>query len=245
MTGEDRLLIVAPHPDDETLGTGGAIQEALVHGASVKVVYLTDGDLIWDGRMRRKEAVRAMEVLGLDPGKLFFLGYPDFWLFRLWKKIPEGAGKCLLSDLKNILTEFRPTRILVTAPFDRNRDHQAAFLFLNAALDGLRPRWAPSQVLLYLIHACRRPHHLNWITHPLNPQQIEKKRHAILQYVSQLAFRRDFLLSFVRTHERFLEWPCHVDSSPAFCYNNPNERGIKAQPLKEDPVRSLCDRLAG
>ena len=44
LTREDRLLIVAPHPDDEILGTGGLIQQAIAVGADVRVVYLTNGD---------------------------------------------------------------------------------------------------------------------------------------------------------------------------------------------------------
>ena len=40
----DRVLIVAPHPDDEALGAGGLIQSAVDSGADVKVVYLTHGD---------------------------------------------------------------------------------------------------------------------------------------------------------------------------------------------------------
>src|SRR5262245_15878805 len=39
-----RLLLVAPHPDDETLGAGGLIQRVQATGGVVKVVYLTDGD---------------------------------------------------------------------------------------------------------------------------------------------------------------------------------------------------------
>ncbi len=43
-TSDDRVLIVAPHEDDETLATGGVIQQALAAGARVRVVYLTYGD---------------------------------------------------------------------------------------------------------------------------------------------------------------------------------------------------------
>ena len=39
-----RILILAPHPDDECLGTGGLIQQALAKGAKVKVVFITNGD---------------------------------------------------------------------------------------------------------------------------------------------------------------------------------------------------------
>ncbi|MCB1569830.1 MAG: PIG-L family deacetylase, partial [Xanthomonadales bacterium] len=40
----DRLLVVVPHPDDETLATGGLIQRALLAGAALRVVFATDGD---------------------------------------------------------------------------------------------------------------------------------------------------------------------------------------------------------
>src|SRR5712664_3781285 len=43
-TKDDRIVIVAPHPDDEILGAGGLIQAALAVGADVRVIYLTNGD---------------------------------------------------------------------------------------------------------------------------------------------------------------------------------------------------------
>jgi len=92
----DRLLILAPHPDDETIGCAGVIQQALKAGAEVRVVYLTNGDhnefafivyekritfrraeFIHMGLVRRQEAIAAMRLLGLSQDKLTFLGYPD------------------------------------------------------------------------------------------------------------------------------------------------------------------------
>ena len=43
-TKEDRVLVLAPHPDDEDISCGGVIQRALKSGAQVKVAYLTCGD---------------------------------------------------------------------------------------------------------------------------------------------------------------------------------------------------------
>jgi len=37
-------MVVAPHPDDEVLGAGGLIQQAVAAGAEVRIVYLTNGD---------------------------------------------------------------------------------------------------------------------------------------------------------------------------------------------------------
>jgi LmbE family N-acetylglucosaminyl deacetylase len=97
----DSVLIVAPHPDDETLACGGLVQVAIAAGARVSVVYLTSGDgLEWDillsrapmpepskmlalGRRRMGEARNAAAVLGIPSENLYFLGYPDAGLSQL------------------------------------------------------------------------------------------------------------------------------------------------------------------
>lgn len=99
----ERVLILAPHPDDEAIACAGVIQEALNSGAKVKVVYLTNGDhnelafivyekritvrqgeFIHMGQVRQKEAVKAMKSLGLSENDLVFLGYPDFGTFAIF-----------------------------------------------------------------------------------------------------------------------------------------------------------------
>jgi LmbE family N-acetylglucosaminyl deacetylase len=101
----ERILIIAPHPDDEVIACGGLIQEAMALGDSVWVVYLTTGDGSWPsawrvtgnmfpgsedyielGRARVVEAMAGTTVLGLDSTQLFFLGYPDNHLTGLWQK---------------------------------------------------------------------------------------------------------------------------------------------------------------
>ena len=95
LTPNDRLLIVAPHPDDEVLGCGGLIATAAAQGVPVCVVYLTSGDAftvaaalttrtaptpdecLQLGRVRIHEAQRGLELLGLTSGDAVFLGYPD------------------------------------------------------------------------------------------------------------------------------------------------------------------------
>jgi LmbE family N-acetylglucosaminyl deacetylase len=103
ITSKDRLLIIAPHPDDETLACSGAIQQAIEAGAPVKVVWLTCGDgFEWDelflshrailpqdgmielGKLRAKEARQATRELGLADKDGIFLGYPDGSLLRLF-----------------------------------------------------------------------------------------------------------------------------------------------------------------
>ena len=101
----DRILILAPHPDDEAIGCAGLIQQARGIGAEIKVVYLTNGDnnqfafivyekrltfrkgeFIHMGQVRRAEAIKAMKLLGLDESQLIFLGYPDFGTFNIFSQ---------------------------------------------------------------------------------------------------------------------------------------------------------------
>lgn len=93
---DDRILIVAPHVDDEAIAASGYALDAIANGAEVFVVYLTAGDCarfstrlmhktleptasnyLSVGRTRISEAHAAMKLLGIPADHLFVLGYPD------------------------------------------------------------------------------------------------------------------------------------------------------------------------
>jgi LmbE family N-acetylglucosaminyl deacetylase len=93
---QDRVLIVAPHIDDEAIGAGGYAIDVLANGAEVFVVFLTAGDCnrfsarllnktleptasnyLSVGLTRIAEAKTAMKLLGIQPDHFFILGYPD------------------------------------------------------------------------------------------------------------------------------------------------------------------------
>jgi len=97
-----RLLVIAPHPDDEVLGAGGLMQRVKSTGGTVRVVYLTDGDgypegvkeedhveaptardYLGYGKQRRREARAALVRLGLADAFQTFLGFPDGGLCML------------------------------------------------------------------------------------------------------------------------------------------------------------------
>ena len=99
-----RLLVIAPHPDDEVLSAGGLIQRVRGLGGTVHVVYLTDGDgypegvQVQDrveiptasdyrgyGRRRRSEARAALHELGVPGDAHTFLSFPDTGLCRLMR----------------------------------------------------------------------------------------------------------------------------------------------------------------
>jgi LmbE family N-acetylglucosaminyl deacetylase len=100
---ESRLLIFAPHPDDEVLAAGGLIQQVREAGGTVHVVYLTSGESYTDsikfekhishtpkasdyralGHQRESEARAALRTLGVGAWSLTFLGFPNGGLNRL------------------------------------------------------------------------------------------------------------------------------------------------------------------
>lgn len=97
------LLIFAPHCDDEVLGAGGLMYQAVHNGCPVHVVVITNGDgfrigvlrdfhkvtavgsdFVNYGYMRQNETRTALGVLGLKPDHIAFLGYPDRGLLPMW-----------------------------------------------------------------------------------------------------------------------------------------------------------------
>lgn len=267
---KDRVLIMAPHPDDEAIGCAGIIQQALSSGAQVKIAYLTNGEhnqlafivfekrivfrkggFVYMGEVRRNEAIAAMKLLGLDPSNLIFLGYPDFGTFnifsRYWQSkkpfkdimtrissvpykenlsfgapyVPEN----ILSDVKKVLLDYKPTKIFISHPADVNGDHKAFYLFLEIALRDLRGQIPRPQVYPYLIHRVGWPlprhyhpelnleppkqltgNQINWASFDLSKEQLQKKYKAILCYKSQTESSAFYLLSFARKNELFSDY---------------------------------------
>jgi LmbE family N-acetylglucosaminyl deacetylase len=93
---QDRILVVAPHPDDESLCCAGMLQQARANGAATAVVWITAGDgfeldaivvarTLWPtaadlrqlGAQRLVEASAAAAELGVPRSRQYFLGYPD------------------------------------------------------------------------------------------------------------------------------------------------------------------------
>ena len=125
-------VILAPHPDDESLGCGGLIAELCALGTPPVVVILTDGAGSHPNSRRyppaRLAALRAAEVaaalrlLGLPPGRLHHLGASD-------SAAPHGGlGLDRLADrLASMALEAKAATVLTTWPHDPHCDHLAAW----------------------------------------------------------------------------------------------------------------------
>ena len=126
-----KILVFAPHPDDETLGCGGTLALLRQNGCAVKVVFVTDGGGaggLPDGSVaiRRKEAAAALNVLGVDD--MAFLDEPD-GSFHNTPKFEEYVFE--------LFRQFRPDWIFLPSVLDYHRDHVA----IAQAVLGCWQRW--------------------------------------------------------------------------------------------------------
>ncbi len=262
---DDKILILAPHPDDAALTCSGLIKEALRKGAKVKVVYITYGShssdtiiknpgllmpmplasIIKQGRVRHDEAVSAMTSLGLKEEDLIFLGFPDSRTLKLWtgyfnekaftsavlatnKVIYKTAykpgtrfnAKNEFNQLKEIISSFKPTKIIYSDTFDLNPDHRATGLFLNAVLSDLEKEGFKPLTYSYFVHSEDWPGDTSvfyppfyfigvlkgdWYCVKLSPEDMISKLNAIEKHKVPLKGKPSFLLSFVKKNEIFFK----------------------------------------
>lgn len=129
-----KILIFAPHPDDEIIGMGATIYKIRERGNIFKIAYLTDGERGVKGDLsdeekkgiRRGEAIRACAVLGVKEKDLEFLDLP-FYRTRM----PDVEDIEIVFDL---ITIFMPDIIFVCVDEDPNSTHRKAAQIIDEAL---------------------------------------------------------------------------------------------------------------
>lgn len=218
-TSADRILILAPHPDDESLATGGLIQRAVKAGAKVRVLFATDGDnnpwpqrflerklkisytdrARW-GRRRRKEAIAALELLGLPKSSARFLGLPDQGITDLLMRAEDAVLFTLWAEL----TEWQPTLFVIPSSTDAHPDHSALFVLVHLALMRLERQ---PRLLRFIIHEPRLKSERGKAVLRLTPAEVERKHAAILAHQSQMALSRKRFASYAQEHEVYFTAP--------------------------------------
>lgn len=167
------VLVFAPHPDDETLGCGGTLALLRQKQCTIKVVFVTDGagagSLDADAPViRRKEAIAALSVLGIDD--IEFLDEPD-GSFRNSSGFEKKVGQ--------LLQQFQPDWLFVPSVLDYHRDHVAIG---QAVLSCWQNRKMPGRAFIYEIW-CPLP-----ATHVIDiGSVIDIKKQAISCYALPLA----------------------------------------------------------
>src|ERR1700730_12312594 len=162
-----RLMLIAPHPDDEALACSIVLQQAVHAGAAIRVVYATDGDdnpwpqrvlerkwrlnatdrKRW-GKLRRTEELAALRILGVHESDARFLALPDQKLTGLLLR----DRRSILERFTAIITEWAPTHLLVPSIADTHPDHSALAVLLRLVLAGFSSNESNLSVWSYCVH---------------------------------------------------------------------------------------------
>ncbi|MCS7208113.1 MAG: PIG-L family deacetylase [Fimbriimonadales bacterium] len=205
---DDRLLIVAPHPDDEVLGCGGLIATATAQGIPVRVVYLTAGDgfaaaaaftarsapdardCLLLGQLRMRESRSALRALGVGAEDAVFLGYPDRGLLPMATR-PNRTVRSAAT---------RATVVPYAEAHSPNAPYTAAALV--ADLRAMLAAFQPTRV---------------FTTHPLDDHEDHTAaalftREAIAQAIQAGELRRTPMLYYYLVHRG--DWPLPQGEHP-------------------------------
>jgi LmbE family N-acetylglucosaminyl deacetylase len=156
-----RVLVIAPHFDDEVLGCGGLLRQLIGAGSEARVLFLSDGsggvEEVGDrdayAARRRDEAAVVAERLGI--ASVAELGLPDGALIDHLPAIADRIGR--------ELGEFRPDLLLLPSPTEITSDHRVAFLALHRTLspvrhgESLHGIAATLRILLYEVNRLLHP----------------------------------------------------------------------------------------
>ncbi len=185
------VLVVAPHPDDESLGCGGLIAEAARLDAVVHIAVVTDGAGSHAGsgthrpemlrQLRRDETLGAAAVLGVPSARVSFLDLPDGHA-PLHGAAAEAAGRRLASLARGIAAGT----VLTSWDYDTHPDHVAAHRYAAVAA-----REAEASLFSYPVWAWMLPRRtlmpdVRWTGFSLDiGPHIAAKREAVLKHRSQ------------------------------------------------------------
>ncbi len=185
-----RILIFAPHADDEILGCGGIIQKFLKYDSPVRVVigaFVLGSDKKfrketnqyeeYSGKVRMAELINALEILGVQDSRILYVDSFDVQYQNHFDQIP----KCeLISKIEEEINSFSPSIIFIPSS-TRHQDHAALH---EACIAAARPYFWNGSVLVYETDGEIKFEPNLYV--PLSLDEIEKKLKAISAYKTQV-----------------------------------------------------------
>lgn len=213
-------LVIAPHPDDESLGCGGSIARHVKAGSRVKIIFMTNGDRgDFEGKfggnyvkMRKQSAEKAMEILGVKDYE--FWSYKDRDLYSVEKEIKE--------KLFHTIEIFPPSLIYAPSPLEAHPDHKVAFEVVWNLKGKIKANLAFYEILMALY-----PNVLVDIT-----AEMEQKKRAIESYYTEVYYN-DYVTKVEGLNRfRTATLPKNIKYAEAFFLLESNMQTADAFPLK-------------
>ncbi|MBT4732326.1 PIG-L family deacetylase [Candidatus Woesearchaeota archaeon] len=152
---DQRILVIAAHPDDEVLGCGGTLAKAVKLGASIRVVFLGEGisarfpfgqyqssEFDSQSKIRINEAKAALKVLNIKD-----VHFGD----RLCVQFDTLPHITLVKDIEKHVNDFQPTILLTHNPSEVNIDHRLTYEAVEAACRPTGRKELPDEIYTFEI----------------------------------------------------------------------------------------------
>lgn len=192
-----KTVVIAPHPDDESLGCGGTIALLRNAGLPVHVIFVSDGTLSHPNskkypaeklrELRETEALNALKFLNVDSANASFMRIKD-------RSVPnpgENGFDAAVNRMLEILDHINPDTILVTWEKDPHPDHRASWQIVNKAAKLLNQK---PRILQYLIWIWELGEHSDLLVNQHTKLYLikiasvfQQKKQAIAAHVSQVS----------------------------------------------------------
>lgn len=213
-----RVLVFAPHPDDEVFGCGGAIMRHVEQGIPVHVIVVSDGAFGVDDenaadyvQQRKNESIDAANVLGY--------GMPVFWQYR---DREICYGEKLVREILMAISETQADLVYAPSVFEMHPDHRALGI---AAVEAVRRIDSTIHLALYEVGIPLRPNQLLDIS-----DLAEQKQKAMACFVSQNEKQRYDLDIAALNRYRTYTLPADVTAAEAYIL-------VAAEELANDPLK--------
>jgi len=250
-------MLIAAHPDDESLACSVVLQHAVCAGAAIRVIYATDGEnnpwpqrvleCKWRlngtdrerwGKLRRSEALAALDVLGVGASRASFLALADQKLTEL---LMSGC-RVTLKRLAAIVADWAPTDLLVPSISDTHPDHSALAVMLrlvwseDLSAKGAMSAWS------YVVHG-RSPAFFDRAeTIRQTTVEIAAKLRAISCHKTQLKLSRKRFFDHAGRSERLIKLNARetidADGSISSISRRPRSLSI----ILQRSLRPMCPR---
>jgi LmbE family N-acetylglucosaminyl deacetylase len=191
MLEDQPFIVIAPHPDDESLACGGLLAEACRQGLRGKVVVVSDGvgshpnskayppDRLRS--LREEEARQAVAELGLKPEDILFLGLPDRFVPSEGEEAERAIGA-----IADCAREIGARSLFVSWRHDPHCDHEASYQIARA----VQRRFGKLRLFEYVVWGHTLPPStevdpIGGFRVQVDQEALEKKRRAVAAHRSQ------------------------------------------------------------
>ena len=128
-----KILVIAPHPDDEMLGAGGTLIKAIKQGIHVKVVYITSGK-------ENQHLILEKETVAISEK----IGYTTHFLKYSVGAIPDTEEPA--RQMAKVIADYQPDICFISALFDDHPEHR---LVNKLLLIAYKNQWLPKQMMMW------------------------------------------------------------------------------------------------